>query len=286
MAITLRSLREIELMRKAGAVVADVLLKLKEIAEPGVTTADLDNVASQMVVDAGAVALFRGVRSPTAKVPFPGAICASINEQLVHGIPSAKIKLKNGDILSIDFGVRLNGYCADAATTIAIGDISMEKRSLMDLTKHVLDIAIMKSAPFVKWSQIATEMQQQVESAGFSVVKDYVGHGIGREMHEEPKVPNFISSELLTNDIILTEGMVLAIEPMINAGSSAVRTLRNGWTVVTRDGRCSAHFEHTIAIVEKGCDVLTKKNVNGVLNNEPQARNERNGKEGHNKTTG
>ena len=259
MAITLRSLREIELMRKAGTVVADVLLKLKEIAKPGVTTAYLDDVASQMVDDAGAIALFRGVRSPIAKKPFPGAICASVNEQLVHGIPSEKMKLNNGDILSIDFGVRLDGYCADAAITVAIGEISAEKQILMDLTKRVLNIAIERSAPFVKWSQIAAEMQREAESAGFSVVKDYVGHGIGREMHEEPKVPNFVSRELLDNDIILAEGMVLAVEPMINMGSSAVRTLKNGWTVVTKDKQCSAHFEHTIAIVENGCEVLTEK---------------------------
>ena len=259
MAITLRSRREIELMREAGAVVADVLLKLKEMAEPGVTTARLDEVALQMAADAKAEVLFKGVRSPLSKTPFPGAICASINEQVVHGIPSEKTKLRDGDILSIDFGVRLNGYCGDAALTVAVGDISEDKRNLIDLTKHILDTAISKSAPNVKWSQIAAEMQRLAESAGFSVVKDFVGHGIGRKMHEEPKVPNFVSRELLANDIMLAEGMVLAVEPMVNAGSSAVRTLRNGWTVVTVDGKCSAHYEHTIAIVENGCEVLTKK---------------------------
>ncbi len=259
MAITLRSRREIELMREAGAVVADVLLKLKEMAEPGVTTARLDQVALQMAADAKAEVLFKGVRSPLSKIPFPGAICASVNEQVVHGIPSEKTKLRDGDILSIDFGVRLNGYCADAAVTVAVGDISEDKRSLIDLTKYILDTAISKSAPSVKWSQIAAEMQRLAESAGCSVVKDFVGHGIGRKMHEEPKVPNFVSRELLTNDIVLAEGMVLAVEPMVNAGSSAVRTLKNGWTVVTVDGKCSAHYEHTIAIVENGCEVLTKK---------------------------
>jgi methionyl aminopeptidase len=260
MAITLRSRREIELMRKAGAVVASVLLKLKEIAEPGMTTAWLDSVALQMVANAGAEALFKGVRSPVARIPFPGAICASINEQVVHGIPSEDIKLKNGDILSIDFGVRLNGYCADSAVTVAIGGISEGKRRLMDVTKRVLDIAIEKSAPAVRWSQVAAEMQRCAESAGFSVVKDFVGHGIGRKMHEEPRVPNFVSNDLLANDIVLAEGMVLAVEPMVNTGTSAVRTLKNGWTVVTRDGKSSAHFEHTIVIVENGCEVLT---ING-----------------------
>ena len=260
MAITLRSRREIELMRKAGAVVANVLLKLKEIAEPGTTTARLDNIALQMTADAGAEALFKGVRSPVARNPFPGAICASINEQVVHGIPSEDTKLKNGDILSIDFGVRLNGYCGDSAVTIAIGEISENKRRLMDVTERVLEIAIEKSAPAVRWSQVAAEMQQYAESAGFSVVKDYVGHGIGKKMHEEPRVPNFVSDDLLANDIVLAEGMVLAVEPMINSGTSAVKTLKNGWTVVTKDGKSSAHFEHTIVISGNGCEILT---VNG-----------------------
>ena len=259
MAITLRSRREIDLMRKAGDVVADVLLKLKEIAEPGVTTGQLNSIALQMTADAGAAALFKGVRGPYAKMPFPGAICASINEQVVHGIPSENIKLKSGDILSVDFGVRLDGYCGDAAVTIAIGKISKHNRKLMDVTRHVLDIAIAKAAPAVKWSRIAAQMQRYAESAGFSVVKDFVGHGIGRKMHEEPRLPNFVSDDLLANDIVLTEGMILAVEPMINAGTSAVRTLKNGWTVVTRDGKCSAHFEHTIAIAKNGCEVLTEK---------------------------
>jgi methionyl aminopeptidase len=259
MAITLRSRREIELLRKAGAVVADVLLKLKEMAEPGITTLDLDNVASEMVTEAGAEALFKGVHSPLAQNPFPGVICASVNEEVVHGIPSADSRLEDGDILSIDFGVRLNGYCADAALTVAIGEISQERRRLMDVTQHALDIAIERSAPSVKWSQVAAEMQRYTESAGFSVVRDFVGHGIGRKMHEDPRVPNFVSSELLAEDIVLTEGMVLAVEPMINAGSCGVRTLDNGWTVVTRDGKCSAHFEHTIVIVSNGCEVLTAR---------------------------
>jgi len=246
-------------MRNAGAVVADVLLQLKEIAKPGMTTAWLDQVAFRMAADAGAEVLFKGVRSPLSKKPFPGAICASINEEVVHGIPSESTKLKDGDILSIDFGVRLEGYCADAAVTVAIGDVSGDKSLLMDVTRQVLETAISSSAPGIRWSQIAAEMQKIAESAGFSVVRDFVGHGIGRKMHEEPRVPNFVSRELLENDFVLAEGMVLAVEPMINAGSSAVRTLKNGWTVVTTDGKCSAHFEHTIAIIENGCEVLTVK---------------------------
>ncbi len=223
------------------------------------TTAYLDGIALQMTAAAGAEALFRGVRSPQARMPFPGAICASINEQVVHGIPSESVVLREGDILSLDFGVRLNGYCGDAAVTVPIGRVSEENRRLMETTREVLEIAIQRSKPGVRWSEVAGLMQHHAESAGFSVVRDFVGHGIGTKMHEDPKVPNFVSEELLADDIWLAEGMVLAVEPMINAGTYAVRTLGNGWTVVTRDGKYSAHFEHTIAIVKGGCEVLTKK---------------------------
>ena len=259
MAITLRSQREIELMRRAGAVVADVLSKLEAIVEPGISTGRLDTIARQITADAGAEALFEGVRSPHAARPFPGAICSSLNEQVVHGIPSDKVSLGDGDILSIDFGARLDGYCGDAAITAGGGEISEDKRMLIDATKHVLDIAIATCVPGIKWSQVATQMQAYAESAGFSVVTDFVGHGIGRKMHEEPAVPNFVSDDLLADDILLREGMMLAIEPMITPGSSNVRPLQNGWTVVTKDGKCSAHFEHTVAIVKNGCEVMTVK---------------------------
>jgi len=236
--------------------VANVLSKLQELAAPGVTTAELDAVAQTMTAEAGAEPLFKGVRGPAAR-PFPGCICASVNEQLVHGIPSSKVVLSEGDILSIDFGAKLDGYCGDAAVTIGIGRISPGKQRLLEVTRRLLDIAVARCRPGVKWSAIAAEMQQCAESAGYSVVRDFVGHGIGRRMHEEPRVPNFVSEELLADDIVLTVGMVLAIEPMVNEGSWHVRTLSNGWTVVTRDGKCSAHFEHTVAITEDGCEVLT-----------------------------
>jgi methionyl aminopeptidase len=257
MAITLRSRREIELIRNAGAVVAKVLSKLQEVARPGISTAELDRLAERITRESGAQALFKGVVSPYAKRPFPGVICASLNEQVVHGIPSDAVKLKDGDVLSVDYGDRFGGYCGDAAVTIGVGKVSAEKRRLIDVTKRVLDIAIALSRPGVRWSQVAAKMQAEAESAGFSVVEDFVGHGIGTEMHEEPRVPNFVSEELLANDIYLQEGMILAVEPMINMGGHAVHTLKDGWTVVTRDGKCSAHFEHTIAIVKSGCEVLT-----------------------------
>lgn len=257
MAITLRSSREIDMIRKACQVVAKVLLKLQEYAKPGMNTAQLDELATEMANNAGAKTLFRGVPCPYGGKAFPGAICASINEQLVHGIPTSKAILRQGDILSVDFGVKLDGYCGDAAVTFGIGSISPQKQKLIDTTRRMLDIAIELSAPGIKWSAVAGQMEECARQAGFSVVRDFVGHGIGTEMHEDPKVPNFVSRDLLRNDILLQEGMILAVEPMVNAGRYAVRTLSDGWTVVTSDGSCSAHYEHTIAITRNGCEVLT-----------------------------
>jgi methionyl aminopeptidase len=259
MAIILRSRREIELIKKAGRVVAEVLLKLKDSAVPQISTAELNRIAEDMTRQFGATALFKGVKNPYGKRVFPAAVCVSRNEQVVHGMPSEKVRLQEGDILSIDFGVKLDGYCADAAITLAIGKVSNDKQRLIDVTKQMLDIAIQHSRAGVKWSSIAGMMQKCAESAGFSVVTEFVGHGIGIEMHEEPKVPNFVSDELLKNDILLQKGMILAVEPMVNAGTSDVVALNDGWTVVTRDGKPSAHFEHTIAIAENGCEVLTIK---------------------------
>jgi methionyl aminopeptidase len=257
MAIKIRSKQEIEMMRNAGAVVKRVLDSIEDNCRPGVSTADLDRIACDIAADCGADTLFKGVRSPYTVIPFPGAICASVNEQVVHGIPSKGVVLKEGDIFSVDFGVRLNGYCGDSARTIAIGEISSSKRRLMDVTLKMLEIAIENMQPGRKWSDIAALMQQTAQQAGYSVVKDLVGHGIGKQMHEDPQVPNFVSRYLLKNDIELKEGMVLAVEPMVNMGRSSVKTLSDGWTVVTRDSYPSAHFEHTIAVGAKGSDVLT-----------------------------
>ncbi len=257
MPITLRSSREIEMLRNAGTVVANVLSKLKDNAKPGVSTGQLNEIALEMTRQAEAIALFKGVPCPYKHFPFPGAICASVNEQLVHGIPSDKVILREGDILSVDFGVKLNGYCGDAAVTFGVGKLAPERQKLLDVTSRLLEIAIENMAPGVKWSTIAAMMEETTKQAGFSIVKDYVGHGIGTEMHEDPKVPNFVSRELLRDDIILKKGMILAVEPMVNMGKAAVKTLPDGWTVITKDKKCSAHYEHTIAIVEGGCDVLT-----------------------------
>ncbi len=247
------------MLRKAGSLVAKVLSKLKEQAKSGVSTAELDETALQMTRQAGAIALFKGFPCPYMDKPFPGGICASVNEQLVHGIPSKKVVLKEGDILSIDFGIKLNGYCGDSALTVGVGQVVPDRQKLMDVTQRLLDISVEQMAPGVKWSTIAGKMEETAKGAGFSVVKDYVGHGIGTEMHEDPKVPNFVSRELLRDDIMLKEGMVLAVEPMVNMGNAGVRTLSDGWTVITKDRKCSAHFEHTIAVVKDGCEVLTAR---------------------------
>jgi len=246
-------------MKKAGEVVADVLLKLKQSAVAGISTAELNRIAEDMTKQAGAIALFKGVQNPYGYKAFPAAICTSINEQVVHGIPSDKVKLQEGDILSIDFGVKRAGYCGDAAVTLAIGAIDQQKQRLMDITARMLDTAIEHSRGGEKWSRVARLMQNVAESAGFSVVTDFVGHGIGTQMHEDPKVPNYVSQDLLRNDILLQEGMILAVEPMVNMGTSQVITLKDGWTVATKDGKPSAHFEHTIAITKNGCEVLTVK---------------------------
>ena len=247
------------MLRRAGSLVAKVLSKLKEEAKPGVSTGELDSIALDMTRQAGATALFKGFPCPYMDKPFPGAICASVNEELVHGIPSKKRILKDGDILSIDFGIKLNGYCGDSAVTFGIGQIAPDRQKLLDVTQQLLDIAIQQMAPGVKWSVIAGEMEKTVKEAGFSIVKDYVGHGIGTEMHEDPKVPNFVSRDLLRDDIVLKEGIVLAVEPMVNLGKAGVRTLSDGWTVVTKDKKCSAHIEHTIAVVNGGSEVLTAR---------------------------
>lgn len=257
MAIKIRTKSEIEKMRKAGAVVRIALDKIEEHCKAGVTTAQLDKIACEVAAEYGADTLFKGVRSPYTVIPFPGAICASVNEQVVHGIPSEGVVLKDSDICSVDFGVRLGGYCGDSARTIAVGQISAANQRLMDITRGMLNLAIENISPGRKWSEIAALMQRMAEDAGYSVVRDLVGHGIGTEMHEDPQVPNFVNRYLLKHDIILQEGMVLAVEPMVNMGQSSVKTLRDGWTVVTRDASPSAHFEHTIAVTNKGCDVLT-----------------------------
>jgi methionyl aminopeptidase len=255
--IILKDSREIELMRSAGRIVFQVLAKMRELAAPGVTTAELNTIAEGLIADAGGVALFKGVENPQAKMPFPAALCTSVNEELVHGVPSDR-QLEQGDVVSIDCGVLLEGYCGDSATTLAIGQVSDEASRLLDVTKRALEIAIEEMRPGRKWSEVASKMQAHVEQENMSVVRDFVGHGIGREMHEEPKVPNYWTDSCRGSDFELVPGMVLAVEPMVNIGSNRVQYGDDdGWVVVTRDRRWAAHFEHTLAVTDKGVDVLT-----------------------------
>jgi methionyl aminopeptidase len=255
--IVLKSPREIELMRAAGRLVHDVLGEIERMVRPGVATRLLDEAAVRLIGDAGAQALFRGVRNPQARFPFPASICSSVNEAVVHGIPDDR-PLKEGDIVSIDCGVRLRGYCGDAAATFAVGRISAKAQALLDVTREALDIALREVRPAIRWSEVARKMQRCVERRGFGVVREFVGHGIGREMHEEPKVPNYWARGQGDVDFELVPGMTIAIEPMVTAGAPEVEFGdASRWTVVTKDRSLAAHFEHTVAVTADGAQVLS-----------------------------
>jgi methionyl aminopeptidase len=255
--VHLKSRREIQLMRDAGRLVHGILTRLGEMIAPGVTTAELDAVAEEMIRKAKAQALFKGVRHQQARFPFPACICASVNEEVVHGIPGSR-KLKAGDIISVDCGVRLAGYCGDSAYTYGVGEVDAESRRLLEVTRQALDIAVRQTRPGRRWREVAALMEQHVEAAGFSVVRDFVGHGIGQEMHEDPKVPNYVDRRHREHDFEIRPGMTLAVEPMVTAGLAAVEYKDStGWTVRTKDGQRAAHFEHTLAVTETGVDVLT-----------------------------
>ena len=255
--IVLKSSREIELLREAGRLVNQVLQALEKLIRPGATTAELDRQASKMIEAAGATALFLGVRNPQARFPFPACICSSVNEAVVHGIPDDR-ELVEGDIVSIDCGVRLKGYCGDAARTHAVGKVAPATQELLDVTQAALELAVREIRPHVRWSRIARKMQKLVEEHNFGIVREFVGHGIGREMHEEPKVPNYWSRGQGEADFELIPGMTLAIEPMVTAGHTAVDFAdRSRWKIVTKDRSLAAHFENMVAVTENGADVLS-----------------------------
>ena len=237
-------------MREAGRIVAQALQLVAREAKPSVTTAELDRMVEEFMASRGARPAFKGYRG------FPCSICTSLNEQVVHGIPGQR-KLKEGDLLSVDVGVFLDGYAADAAVTIEVGACSPHARRLARVTRAALEEAVAVIKPDVKVSQIARAIQSTAESNGFSVVQAYSGHGIGRALHEDPQIPNFVSDSLLRHDAVLPQGATVAIEPMVNAGTHKVRVLNDGWTVVTRDRKLSAHFEHTVAVCADGPLVLT-----------------------------
>src|SRR6476661_4481080 len=239
-------------MRAAGKLVGQVLTALTAKVEPGVTTADLDAIAEGLILDAGAIPAFKGYHG------YPATICASVNDEVIHGIPSGQRVLQPGDVISIDVGASLEGYYGDSAVTLAVGPVSEEAARLLRVTEESLYKAIEQARPGGRVSDIGHAVQKHVEAHGFSVVREFVGHGIGVRMHEEPQVPNYGEPG---HGPRLTEGMVLAIEPMVNAGKPAVKVLSDGWTAVTRDTSLSAHFEHTVAITASGAWILTAREV-------------------------
>lgn len=247
--IELKGAPEISAMRDGGAIVAAILDLLSTAAKAGVSTLELDKLAHDQLIKRGAKPAFLGYHG------FPGSLCVSINSEVVHGIPSAKSKLKEGDLVSLDFGVIVRGFFADAAVTVGVGRISPEAQRLMDVTEQSLAKGIEAMAPDARLGDVSAAVQKHVEAAGFSVVRDFVGHGIGRALHEDPPVPNYGKAG---TGMRLAPGLVLAIEPMVNIGGCEVKTLEDGWTAVTKDGSLSAHFEHTIVVTKEGREVLTK----------------------------
>ncbi len=235
-------------MREAGRLTARILDAVGDAVRPGVSTAELDGIAEELTREAGAVPAFKGYHG------FPASICASVNSEVVHGIPSPHRRLSEGDVLSVDFGVVLDGFYGDSARTFAVGGIDEEVARLLEVTRRSLQAGIAKCVPGMRLYDISHAVQTVAEGGGFSVVREYVGHGIGRAMHEDPQIPNYGAAG---TGPALKPGMVFAIEPMINAGGAEVRQLDDGWTVVTEDERPSAHFEHTVAVTEAGPEILT-----------------------------
>lgn len=264
--VNLRSAREIAAMRRAGLAVWGAHQTAFSVVRPGVTTAEIDQAVEAFFISQRAVPLFKGV---PGKVPFPAACCISINDEVVHGIPGPRVLLA-GDVVSVDTGCSVNGWCGDSAVTYPVGDIAPEVQKLLDCTSGVLAMAIQLMASKSRWSDVATEMAKYVRDYGFSVVENFVGHGIGRNMHEEPQVPNFCTPAFRRNhDFELKPGLVIAVEPMVNMGTKKVRGMPDHWTQTTVDGRPSAHFEHTVAITENGPVVLTAAPSAEELSNRP-----------------
>ena len=247
--ITCRSAEELVKLRAANQLVGRILEELRHLVVPGATTAVIDAEAERLVREAGAQPAFKGYRG------FPATICASRNHEVVHGIPSAQA-LVEGDILSIDMGVKLDGFYGDSAVTVGVGVISAEAQRLLDVTEASLYQGIDAVRPGARVSDIGQAVQAYVEAQGFTVVREFVGHGIGTKLHEEPQIPNYGPGGRGPR---LAEGMVLAIEPMVNAGRAAVRVLSDGWTAITVDGKLSAHFEHTVAVTAEGAEILTAR---------------------------
>ncbi|MGL6076051.1 MAG: type I methionyl aminopeptidase [Fimbriiglobus sp.] len=248
-----KSPREFLLMREAGKLVAQALKICRDMAKPGVRTIEIDQVVEEFYAKHNATPLFKGY---PGTVPFPAVTCMSVNHEVVHGIPGNRV-LKEGDLLKVDTACRLNGWCADRAMAIPIGQIRPEWARLVKVANESLQIAIQELPRKKKWSEVAALMQGHVERNGFRMVEAYVGHGIGRNMHENPQVPNFVDRDTKKHDFRLEPGLVLAVEPMVNMGRADVKALNDHWTVVTKDGLPSVHVEHTLALTETGVEIIT-----------------------------
>lgn len=245
--IILKTDAQIEIIRRAGKIVAETLKMIEAEIKPGVKTSDLDSRAEEFIRSKDAIPAFKGYRG------FPATACISINDEVVHGIPGNR-ELREGQIVSIDLGAIVDGYYGDSAATFPVGEVSEEKKRLMEVTKHSLMAGLAKAKAGVKLGLVSNTIQKVVEEAGFSVVRDMVGHGVGKHLHEDPQIPHFGPSG---SGPTLETGMVLAIEPMVNAGDYKINQKPDGWTIVTADGSASAHFEHTVAVKEDGVDILT-----------------------------
>ncbi len=244
-------------MRAAGRVVYQTLAACRQAVRPGISTAELDQLAFDTFTSLKGVGLFKNYPTYEPGHGFPGNTCISVNQEVVHGIPGSRL-LHEGDVVSIDCGIRLDGWCGDSAITVPVGPVSDSITKLIRVSEETLDLAIRSIRPRVRWSEIARKMQAHVESNGFSCVREFVGHGIGRRMHEDPKVPNFVSREFLNrDDFYLEPGMTIAVEPMVIIGGPEVVVLDDGWTVVSKDDSAAAHVEHTLAVTASGCEILT-----------------------------
>ena len=245
--INIKTDAQIEIMRKAGKIVAETLQVVESAIKPGITTGKLDAIAEEYILSCGAKPAFKGYRG------FPATACISVDEEVVHGIPGNR-ELVEGQIVSVDLGAVVDGFYGDSAATFAVGEISDEKRKLLDVTKRSLEVGISNVKAGVRLGVVSSSIQEVAEAAGFSVVREMVGHGIGQKLHEEPQVPHFGPAD---SGPVLKKGMVIAIEPMVNRGDFKINQKPDGWTIVTADGSVSAHFEHTVAITENGADILT-----------------------------
>jgi methionyl aminopeptidase len=254
--IVRKTAAELEKMRRSGLLVYELLQELKNMAIEGATTWDLEVAAEQMIADAGAKPAFKGYYVPAAGERYRFVLCTSVNDEIVHGMPNPKRALKNGDIVSIDTGVSLNGYYGDSAITVPIGEVSEQTKKLLQVTQESLELAIDKVRAGNRLFEVCGTVERYVKDNGFSIVREYVGHGIGTQLHEEPQVPNYVDRK--NENPKLKPGMVLAVEPMVNAGKPDAMVLKDKWTAVTKDGSYSAHFEHCIAVTENGPWVLTR----------------------------